>query len=402
MNLPNEESPKRGDAGSGASTVPKNLDDLRKSITMAQIAKAAGVSQGAISSLLNDRDYGIRVSDKTRERVFKVCRELGYVPNDLRAVVRMYPEMGDFCLLLDARIAGGLRDPQVGRLAAAIMDAIPDPAHPLSIALYDPAVDYHADSAALPQPVRTGVCSKFLLFGQPNTSLCETLTRRGLPLISLGTDTALPGVVSFVPDYALASRTALGHLAGLGHRDIGIVSGPFGSTDPKIIELNRGVRLACEELRLPLDAQHIIYGALTEEAGGAAFAEMRARKPQPTAVFCLSDAAAAGVLAAAQARGLAVPGALSVIGCGDDPCAHFAHPYLTTVHLPLEEMGELGVREIDRLVHDAPAPAPRKIVPPVRLIQRQSCAARPAAGAGGARNLPLDAPAPLTDKKRPA
>ena len=70
---------------------------------MAQIAKAAGVSQGAISSLLNDRDYGIRVSEKTRERVFKVCREMGYIPNDLRAVVRMYPELGDFCLLLATR-----------------------------------------------------------------------------------------------------------------------------------------------------------------------------------------------------------------------------------------------------------------------------------------------------------
>ncbi len=379
MNLPNEESPKRGDAGGGASTVPKNFDDLHKSITMAQIAKAAGVSQGAISSLLNDRDYGIRVSDKTRERVFKVCRELGYVPNDLRAVVRMYPEMGDFCLLLDARIPGGLREPQVVRLAAAIMAAIPDPAHPLSIALYDPATDYHADSAALPHSVRLGVCSKFLLFGQPNASLCEVLTRRGLPVISLGSDTALPGVVSFVPDYALASRAALGFLAQLGHQDIAIVSGPFGSTDPRIIELNRGVRLACDELHLPLDPQHLIYGELTEEAGRAALVEMLARKPQPTAVFCLSDAAATGVLLAAQARGLAVPGALSIVGCGDDPAAQFAHPHLTTVHLPIEEMAELGVREIDRLVHDAPAPVPRKIVSPVRLIQRQSCAARPAA-----------------------
>ncbi len=381
MNLPNAgESPKRGDAGSSASTIPKNFDDLHKSITMAQIAKAAGVSQGAISSLLNDRDYGIRVSDKTRERVFKVCRELGYVPNDLRAVVRMYPELGEFCLLLDRTIAGGLRAPQVLRLAAAIMGAIPDATQPLSIALYDPVANYGADSAALPHLIRLGVCSKFLVCGQPNPSLCETLTRRGLPVISLGTDVALPGVVSFVPDYALASRLALGHLGTLGHQNIGIVSGPFGSTDPRIIELNHGVRMACEELRVPLDTHHIIYGDLTVEAGRAALDEMLVRKPPPTAVFCLSDAAAAGVLAQAQARGLAVPGTLSVIGCGDDPGASAAQPPLTTVHLPAEEMGALGVREIDRLVHDAPAPVPRKIVPPVRLIERQSCAAPLAGG----------------------
>ena len=62
-------------------------------LTTVDVAKRAGVSQGAISSLLNDRDYGIRVSEKTRERVFKVCRDMGYIPNDLRAVVRMYPQI---------------------------------------------------------------------------------------------------------------------------------------------------------------------------------------------------------------------------------------------------------------------------------------------------------------------
>src|SRR5450432_477555 len=112
MNLPNEgESPMRGDTGNGASTIPKKLDDLHKTATMATIAKAAGVSQGAISSLLNDRDYGIRVSEKTRERVFKVCRELGYIPNDLRAVVRMYPDLGDLCILVSNDVGRILKNP---------------------------------------------------------------------------------------------------------------------------------------------------------------------------------------------------------------------------------------------------------------------------------------------------
>ena len=72
MTLPSDDSLPRE-----ASDGPRKFRDLHKTITMAQIAKAAGVSQGAISSLLNDRDYGIRVSEKTRERVFKVCREMG-------------------------------------------------------------------------------------------------------------------------------------------------------------------------------------------------------------------------------------------------------------------------------------------------------------------------------------
>src|SRR5438128_11857561 len=114
MNLPNE-----GPAPAPVGGLPnfgrifKPTGGPMKPITMAQIAKAAGVSQGAISSLLNDRDYGIRVSEKTRERVFKVCREMGYIPNDLRAVVRMYPELGEICFLIASNIEDGLSDPFV-------------------------------------------------------------------------------------------------------------------------------------------------------------------------------------------------------------------------------------------------------------------------------------------------
>src|SRR6187431_923760 len=148
MNSPfDDPSPQRGETSIGETRAPQSrkLGDLQKTITMAQIAKAAGVSQGAISSLLNDRDYGIRVSEKTRERVFKVCREMGYIPNDLRAVVRMYPEFGDCCLLVPSKPAGALSDPLVSRFANAIMAAVTDPVQSLTIAAYDETVDYLAD-----------------------------------------------------------------------------------------------------------------------------------------------------------------------------------------------------------------------------------------------------------------
>src|SRR5580765_8205083 len=145
MSLPNEgESSAPGEAPMGDTRFPRKIGDLHKTITMAQIAKAAGVSQGAISSLLNDRDYGIRVSEKTRERVFKVCREMGYIPNDLRAVVRMYPELGDYCLMLSTAIEGGLRDPFTHRLTSAALAAVPEPSHPLSLAVYEEDRDYGA------------------------------------------------------------------------------------------------------------------------------------------------------------------------------------------------------------------------------------------------------------------
>src|SRR5947207_1651295 len=111
-----------------------------KSITMADIAKAADVSQGAISSLLNDRDYGIRVSEKTRDRVFKACRQLGYIPNDLRAVVRMYPENGDMVVLASTDIANCAKDLFLSRLVKGVMGAS-KPSHAVTLAQFDPDVD---------------------------------------------------------------------------------------------------------------------------------------------------------------------------------------------------------------------------------------------------------------------
>ncbi len=375
MNLPNEaESSAPGETAGGETRFPKKLGDLQKTITMAQIAKAAGVSQGAISSLLNDRDYGIRVSEKTRERVFKVCREMGYIPNDLRAVVRMYPEFGDCCLLVPSSLTAGLSDPGVARLAGAAMAAVSDPVRAITIATYDETVDYLAEPNALPQPVRAGVCSKFLCLGPASHLLLQALHRRGSPVVSLGHDAALPGVLSILPDYAQASRLAIQHLFQLGHRQIGIVSGPFGSTDSQLLDLNRGVRLACDELGLPIDAKLIVFGDLSEKSGRNAVDELLAHRPPPTAIFCLSDAAAVGVLSGASAGGRRVPGELSVVGCADDLRAQFTHPPLTTVRLPSEEMAALAVKEIERLVREPIFVEPRKVLLPVRLIERGSTA----------------------------
>lgn len=375
MNLPTDgNSPESDHPSAGTTRTPHRLGDLHKTITMAQIAKAAGVSQGAISSLLNDRDYGIRVSERTRERVFKVCREMGYLPNDLRAVVRMYPELGGFALLISTRYSGGLEHALVSRSAAAAMQAIPEASRSLALAFYDEAKDYGACPEGMPEPIAAGTVSKFLFLGAPNLSLVQMITRRGCPVVVLGYDAPIPGVHSILSDLLSAPRHALEHLVGCGHRRLAIVSGPFGSNEPEILEMNHGIRLACEQLSIPVDARNILYGDLSANAGRVALDSLLERDPVPTAIFCLSDAAAAGVIAQAAVRGIRVPTQLSVIGCADDPCADMATPGLTTVRLPYEEMASLGVREVDQLVRGGGLVEPRRSVLPVRLIARGSCA----------------------------
>ena len=375
MNSPHAGAPPEdGDVSASGTRAPLKLGDLQKTITMAQIAKAAGVSQGAISSLLNDRDYGIRVSEKTRERVFKVCRDMGYMPNDLRAVVRMYPELGEFALLVSSKYAGGLAHCFVARVAAAALAAVPETLRSITIGLYDETLDYAAEPDRLPHPVATGTVSKFIFVGPPNSSLIQTVTKRGHAVVSLGQEVALPGVHSIAFDFQSASRLAIEHLHKLGHKRLAIISGPFGSADVATNELNGGVRLACERLGIHVEPHNIIYGDLTPAAGAAALDTLLARKPEATAIFCLSDAAAAGVLARAHACGREIPAQLSLLACGDDPAASLLFPSLTTIHLPVEEMAARGVQQLENLTRGRGLDDPKKTVLPVRLIERATCA----------------------------
>ena len=362
MNLENLDAPENGAA---ESSRPEG-----KAITMAMIAKAAGVSQGAISSLLNDRDYGIRVSAKTRERVFRVCRDLGYIPNDLRAVVRMYPEKGDCALLVSKEI--GLDDPFASQLAKVLLRQLP--AHHLSLAWYDPETDYTADPAHLPSPVSTGVASKFLTLGTPNASLFSAILAHEYPVVHLGQDAGTAGVTSIIPEYAQAARQAIEALLALGHKQIAILSGPFGSTDPIIIELNYGVRAAYDAIKTPIEAQNVIYGDATFEHGTASIDLLLDRAQTPSAVFCFDPLVAAGVLHQAQARGLKVPDQLSVIAFGNADLSPLLYPPLTTVSTSTEEMVREAMADLQARIKEQDITSTRRITIFGSLVKRRSCA----------------------------
>ncbi len=371
MNLPSEAAASTPGGANPDPRAAKNNGGPLKPITMAAIARAAGVSQGAISSLLNDRDYGIRVSERTREKVFKVCRELGYVPNDLRAFVRMYPEQGDICLLIPARAPGGLAHPFASRIANSAIAA--GSQGNLAVAHYDEGRDYGAESEGLPPPIFNGTASRFLCLGVANASLCRIVQRRGHPFILIGHEALLAGATSVLPDYLGAARLALGHLIKHGHRTLAIVGGPFGSPEPRLAEMNRAIGVAAQEYGLHIDPQNIFQGDLTFCAGMSAMEALAVRTAGPTAIFCLSEQSACGLVSSAQSRGLSIPGDLSVIALADHLEAPASCMAISTVALPLDELASTAVQEAARQIRAGIPIEAQKIVLGVKFIERESC-----------------------------
>src|SRR5258706_286523 len=190
------------------------------------------------------------------------------------------------------------------------------------------------------------------------------------------------------------------HLAGLGHRRVALIAGPPGNRDAS--ERLRGYREAMrsvgewsKELEIP--------GNFREEAGYEACARIRGLRPRPSAVFAANDSMAIGLLYACRAAGLRRPEDLAIAGFDDIPIVRFITPSLTSVRVPIAELGTCAAQRLLDVLGGKPAGRPRKVVLPTTLVVRDSCGAMlgpevRTAGSAGARALAGPAPLKMSER----
>jgi LacI family transcriptional regulator len=177
---------------------------------------------------------------------------------------------------------------------------------------------------------------------------------------------------SVLPEHRGGARLVAEHLVGHGHERIGVVTGPADLLTSR--DRLRGVRERLRELGCPLPRERVVRSDFTREGGRRAALELLARCPDLTAVFALNDMMAVGVLAALRDDlHRRVPDEVSVVGFDDVALTRDLCPSLTTVHLPLEEIGEQGMR---LLLGDRPVAA-RTVRVPARLVERESSGPAP-------------------------
>ena len=197
------------------------------------------------------------------------------------------------------------------------------------------------------------------------------------PVVAVGE--RLEGASSITIDNRRAAERAAEHLIELGHRRIGLVAGPHLPDLPTPVPEQR--RLGYEDaLRaggLRVDPELLVSGGWTAAGGAAALSTLLACASPPTAVFCMSDEMAFGVLRAAAKRGVAVPDDLSVIGFDDHELAGAMG--LTTMRQAVNEMGVRAAETVMGLIDGKPV---ADITWDVPLMVRETTAAAawPAAG----------------------
>jgi len=201
------------------------------------------------------------------------------------------------------------------------------------------------------------------------------LRSRNIPFVMLDpAGQPAPDVPSIGSADWSGAYAATQHLIELGHRDIGIVTGP----EDMMIATARlsGFRAALESARIPLRPEYIRRGEFHHSDGITEGRALLSLPTRPSAIFASSDVQALGVYEAARALGVAIPSELSVVGFDDLKIARWAGPALTTIRVPIVEMAEQAVHVLLDLIQNR-APAFSRVEMATTLVVRDSTDAAP-------------------------
>jgi LacI family transcriptional regulator len=166
------------------------------------------------------------------------------------------------------------------------------------------------------------------------------------------------------------------HLISLGHRRVAIIKGSPRNYDAA--ERLRGYRLALREAGIAPDPSLERDGGFTEAGGHAATIELLAMAARPTAIFAANDSMAIGTLSALRESGVQVPQEMAVGGFDDIPLARFMDPPLSSVHVPICDLGARAVGLLLNGVSHKNDHARKRERVSTHLVIRRSCGGQPA------------------------
>lgn len=326
-------------------------------VSLADVAALSGVSTGTVSRVLSRPDM---ISAATREKVLAAAERLGYVANGAARALALRRSRTIGALV--PRFGGSSFPTLVQSMETALA------AEGYTLLLSAPDHARAQDPAVLRALLERGVDAVALLGAEQPAPVFSMLQQHGIPFVLLWAMSCPQGPgIGFEEHQAAA--LVVDHLADQGHQCIGFIGGQTRDNERARHRFNglvqslarRGLTL-CEQAHL-----ETAYGFAT---GYEAMQTVLERQTPITAMVCGNDYLAAGALSALDAAGVEVPSQMSVISFNDNDFAPYLHPPLTTVRLPIREMGEAAARYLlDSLAGQQPA-QPRPL--PLTLVVRRS------------------------------
>jgi LacI family transcriptional regulator len=337
-----------------------------KRVTVLDVARRAGVSQGSVSRVLTGKNW---VSDDVRARVEEAARALGYVPNAMAQGLKARRTNTVAALVSD------MSNPLHGEFLAAAEEVLGAAGYLLLVASSHGRTDREL---ALVSAFGSGRVDGLLVAHSDETDAATTgaLQATGLPLVFHDRESGELGD-AVVADHQAGAYAATRHLLDLGHVRIAVL------TPPAVVRPGRerlvGHARALAEAGIAHDPQLVRSLGASSDLSFSEVKGLLALKQPPTAVICLGTRMLAGVLTAVDSAGLRIPDDLSLVGIGDTDLLRLHAPPITSVRWDIAHCGRLAASLLlERLgaAQDAQL-GPRIRHVPVELVLRQSTAPPP-------------------------
>lgn len=338
-----------------ASTLP-----TARAPKLSTVAKAAQVSTGLASRVLN-RDPTVSVRDETRRRVEAAAEHLQYVPSASARALRHQR----------TKVIGLAVHDLASTLVIDLFEGAREEAtsHDYLLLLTDADEIASNESSRMLYLHGSRIDGLIIQDGHANLGAAIDEIAEQMPTVVFNTRgrTLCPGVQV---DEVLAGRKAAEHLLLAGHHRIGFIGGPMG-TYTNSARLH-GATAAITEARGTLD---VLHGDWSAPSGLASLRQLLTMTPQTTGVITANVLIGTGALAAAAELGRTVPDSLSIVAIQDSWAVDFTTPRLTTVALPLRELGRQAVRTLLGYIDGEDVPESQIVGNTPEVRRRQSVAA---------------------------
>jgi LacI family transcriptional regulator len=330
----------------------------RRTVTSHDIARAAGVSQTTVSRVLSGSDL---VRPSTRERVLRVLGEHGYRPNAIaRAMVT-----GRTATI--GVVVANVTNPFYPALLEAISEALERSGRRMTLWTSGAA----AEPAAI-EAIGAGLVDGVIFTDAvADSAALREATRRHAPIVLVNRHVDEVRCDTVTTDNVGGGRAVARHLLDLGHRRIGIVGAQPDLSTAR--EREDGFRQVLEQVGLTYWAAR---GDPSFELGAETIQDLAGMPECPSALFCINDITALGVLHGALRSGLSVPDDLSVVGFDNIAMSRWAPFGLTTVTQPIPEMAQLAVRLLSERIEQPDLPPRRRFLEATLLTRKTTARAK--------------------------
>jgi LacI family transcriptional regulator len=332
------------------------------------VAKYAGVSITTVSRVLNNSSHP--VNPETRQKVQEAIKALNFAPSQLARALA-----SEKTHLIGVLVGDG-SDPYFANIVRGISDTAQENGYlpiicntnrlpQVELSFLGILRDYNADAIIF--------AGGGLVESDCQAELCEIvdqLRSNGIPVIALSSQYL--DVPQVRIDDVCAAREMTEFLLSLGHKQIGFIAGP-SNLITSTLRLE-GYRQALAGAGIPYSPDLVYEGNFTYESGKQAALALMSNPNPPSAIFGSNDQEALGCLYQLRSTGYRVPEQVSVAGFDDIESTQYVYPALTTIHVPMQKIGEMGVRQVLKGINREDTVDEISIIPH-QLVIRDSTAA---------------------------